>query len=89
MQMQECFEEAQRHYQEGICHIEIIGDPYRSAWFRFNAAINLANFGRLYDALDYARYAFEKFEAFGPAGIKEVHETQKLIAQLEEALRSK
>jgi tetratricopeptide (TPR) repeat protein len=78
------FEEALGYYQKAISHIDTIGDFSRAARFRFNVAINLANTGRIPEALKYARYALEKFEACGQDAAKDVQETQDLIDKLEE-----
>lgn len=83
------FDEALRHYQLAIRYKDELGDIYGAAQYRLNTAFSLADAGRLSDALKYARSAKEKFEDCGPAGAKEVQETQDLIAQLNEALRSK
>ncbi|MCX6674731.1 MAG: CHAT domain-containing protein [Methanothrix sp.] len=83
------FEKALRHYQLAIRYKDELGDIYSAAQFRRNVALNLIEAGRLPDALEYACSAREKFEACGPAGAKELQETQEMIADLEETLRSK
>lgn len=83
------FDEAHGQFLEAIRYKDEIGNIYEMAQALRNAAFNLQDAGRLFDALEYARSAQEKFEACGPTGAKEVQETQNLITKLEEALRSK
>jgi tetratricopeptide (TPR) repeat protein len=83
------FDEALRGYQEAIGYADELGDLYWAAQYRRNASFCLKNAGRLSDALEYALSAREKFENCGPAGAKEVQETQNLIDKFEEDLRSK
>lgn len=82
------FDEALRNYQEAIYYIDKLGDLYRAAWFRLNIAINLANFGRLSDALEYAQFAMEKFKECGHFADKKVRDAQDLIALIEEKMNS-
>jgi tetratricopeptide (TPR) repeat protein len=77
------FDESLTHFQEAISFIDTIGDISRAARYRFNIAINLANTGRLMDALKYARYALEKFVACGPDAAKDVQEIQDFIDKFE------
>ncbi len=83
------FEMSLRHYQETIRYTDDLGDLYWGAQARREAALNLEDACRLFDALEYARSAREKFEACGPDAIEKVQETQGLIARIEYALRSK
>ncbi|MHB8117270.1 MAG: CHAT domain-containing protein [Methanothrix sp.] len=82
------FDEALRHFLEAIRYRDESGDLYWAAAFRYNAALTLADAGRLSDALEYARSALERFEACGPAGAKKAQEIQNLVEELENALRS-
>jgi len=83
------FNESLRHHQESIRYSDKLDDLYLAATRRRDVAILLRDAGQLSDALEYARSAREKFEAHGPVGAERVRQTQNLIVELENALRSK
>jgi len=83
------FDEALRHYQEAIRYADNMEDIYMAALCRMNTASNLANAGRLSDALEYARSALKKFKACGPSQVQKIHETEDLIRDLEKDLMFK
>jgi hypothetical protein len=59
------------------------GKPHDAAETRFNVAFDLAQDGRLQDALGYARSALRGFEACGPAAAPDFEQTRQLMEQIQ------
>lgn len=83
------FDEAFKQYQKAIYIADEIGDTYWAGQYRLNATMVLAQADRPSDALEYARSAQEKFKVCGPTGAEKLQETEALITQIEDNLRSK
>ena len=77
------------HYREAIRYLEAAGNLYVAAQTRYNVAYDLANVGRLPDALDYAQAALRNYSTFGDRAADRIQKTQQLIAQIEQARRGK
>jgi tetratricopeptide (TPR) repeat protein len=75
------------HYREAIRYFEAAGDLYHAAVTRFNVALALAEAGRFPDALDYAHAALRNYETYGERAAEEIAKTQRLIVEIEEAMK--
>jgi tetratricopeptide (TPR) repeat protein len=71
------------HYRESIRLKEVAGNIYGAGITRRNVAIDLANAGRLNDALLYAQAALRNFATYGDRAAVDIQDTQRLIAQIE------
>ena len=71
------------HYDDSIRLAEGAGKLHDAAETRFNVAFDLAQAGRLQDALGYARAALRGFEACGLAAAQDVEQTRQLIEQIQ------
>jgi tetratricopeptide (TPR) repeat protein len=80
-------ERALRHWRESIRYRELAGDIYWAGAARLNIAGALANAGRLADARDYAQAALRDFEPYGAGAAADVEKTQRLIADIQAAMR--
>jgi tetratricopeptide (TPR) repeat protein len=80
-------ERALRHWRESIRYEEAQGNQYGAGQTRFNVALTLANAGRLADALDYAQAALRDFEPYGAGAAADIEDTQRLIADIQAAMR--
>src|SRR5262249_19375799 len=79
-------ETALNHHQKAIKNYEDSEDRYGAAATRRNAAITLANAGRLDEALLYCRAALRDFESLGPVATADIQEIQSFIARLEQSI---
>ena len=75
------------HYRASIQYEERQGNVYAAGQTRFNVACDLANAGRLVDAREYALAALRNFESYGNRAAAEIARTQRLLAQIEEAIK--
>ncbi len=80
---------ALQHYREAIRYYEMEGDIYGAAITRYNVALDLAQAGRFEDALDYANAALRNYETYGDRAAKKIQETRELIADIEQAIKTK
>jgi tetratricopeptide (TPR) repeat protein len=80
-------ERALRHWRDAAQLFEAAGDGYHAGVVRRNIAIALANTGRLADARDYAQAALRDFEPYGAGATTNVEKTQRLIADIQAAMR--
>ncbi len=76
-------EQAVSHYNQAIRYREMQGNYYGAGRTRFNIAVTLKQFGRIADALDYARTALRNFETCGSRAADMIEKTKGLIAKLE------
>jgi tetratricopeptide (TPR) repeat protein len=76
---------ALHHWREAIRYQELQGNTYGAAQTRGNIALALAQSGRFLDARDYALAALNGYSSSG-AAVNEVHETQELIKQIDDAI---
>ena len=72
-----------KHFCEAISLQERQGNIFRAAGSRFGLAIAFAQYGRVADALDYARAALRDFETYGDRAEDKIERTKGLIADLE------
>ena len=75
-----------RHFQESIQYEEMQGNRYGAAQTRFNVALILAQTKRLEDALLWAQAALRDFQAYGDRATRDIAETQRLVAAIEESM---
>jgi tetratricopeptide (TPR) repeat protein len=75
------------HYQRAIQHRERQDNDFGAGTARYNAAIDLANFGRSRDALRYAQAALRDFEGVGPGAAAHAADARRLIARIERLLQ--
>jgi tetratricopeptide (TPR) repeat protein len=80
-------ERALYHYNQDIHYDEMAGNLYGAGQTRFNIALALQGVGRFVDALLYARAALRNFEPYGQGAAEDIQDTQRLIAQIEQAQR--
>jgi tetratricopeptide (TPR) repeat protein len=80
--------QALHHYQQTIHHDEGRGNTYGAGQTRYNIALLLGDAGRPGDALHYARAALVNFREVGPGATGLTVQTQDLIHELEDAVRS-
>jgi tetratricopeptide (TPR) repeat protein len=74
------------HYDDSVRLAESAGKLHDAAETRFNVAFDLAQAGRLQDALGYARSALRGFEACGPAAAPDFEQTRQLMEQIKTTL---
>lgn len=82
------YDRAMLHYREAIRLKEASGNLYTAANTRRNVAIDLANAGRLPDALEYANAALRNFVTYGEAAAEMIQQTQELIAEIKQAMQA-
>ena len=81
-------ERALDHYRKSISYKESARDLYGAAQFRYNLALALVAGGRLSDAKEYALAALRNYQTYGAGAAREVQQTLKLIALIEEAIKT-
>lgn len=82
------FDRALRYFRETIRYDEATGNLYGAARTRFNVALTLKQADRLADAREYALAALRNFETYGDRAADMIERTERLLADIESALRS-
>jgi tetratricopeptide (TPR) repeat protein len=82
-------ESALQHYQQCIQYFDEAGDPFSAAHARYNVALALRDVGRLDDAGTYAKAALANYQTFGEHAAADIQKTERLIANIDEALPKK
>jgi tetratricopeptide (TPR) repeat protein len=78
---------ALNHFNNAAKFFESAGNLYLAGKTQNNIAIDLANNGRLSDALLYARAALRNFESYGGRAKDMEDRTKELIADIEETMK--
>ncbi|MEG3838652.1 CHAT domain-containing protein [Microcoleus sp. herbarium14] len=79
---------AEQHYVNAIRYLEATGHHYEAAASRYNVALAFLEAGRLDDAVLYAQAALLDYEGYSIHATAEQQQTRKLIAEIEQRLKS-